>query len=242
LSQPLQDPGAPAVLRDYALLADGERGALVGPQGAISWLCFPRWDSPAVFCSLLGGHGQYSVCPDGRWVWGGYYEDGLIWRNRWTTEQGRVECRDALALPGRPDKACILRTISAHGAPARVRIRLSLRAEFGRYGARDLHRDDGGAWRGRLGAGRSAGPGRRSPPWSEAGCTTTSRPRSPSPMEGRTTSFSRCARHLQARLLRPTHRKPGPRPSTVGTNGWDPAPRGVSRLGTSGIPERCCTG
>jgi hypothetical protein len=36
----------PHVLRDYALLADGERGALVGPRGEISWLCFPGWESP----------------------------------------------------------------------------------------------------------------------------------------------------------------------------------------------------
>ena len=31
----------PQVLRDYALLADGERGALIGPQGDLAWLCVP---------------------------------------------------------------------------------------------------------------------------------------------------------------------------------------------------------
>jgi len=45
----------PHVLREYSLIADGERGALIGPDGAISWLCAPRWDSPAVFGGLLGG-------------------------------------------------------------------------------------------------------------------------------------------------------------------------------------------
>ena len=29
----------PHVLRDYALIADGKRGALVGPRGDIVWLC-----------------------------------------------------------------------------------------------------------------------------------------------------------------------------------------------------------
>jgi hypothetical protein len=33
------------VLREYALPADGERGALVGPRGDIVWICAPRWDS-----------------------------------------------------------------------------------------------------------------------------------------------------------------------------------------------------
>ena len=45
----------PRALRDYAFLADGERGALIGPDGAIVWLCVPRWDSPPVFAALIGG-------------------------------------------------------------------------------------------------------------------------------------------------------------------------------------------
>jgi hypothetical protein len=48
----------PAVLREYALLADGERGVLVGPQGDFAFMCFPRWDSPAIFSSLIGGGGS----------------------------------------------------------------------------------------------------------------------------------------------------------------------------------------
>ena len=75
----------PHVLREYALVADGERGALIGPDGVIAWLCAPRWDSPAVFSGLLGGQGRYAVTPSDPWnVWGGYYETGsLISRSRW---------------------------------------------------------------------------------------------------------------------------------------------------------------
>ena len=54
---------APHVLREYALLADGERGALVGPRGDIAWMCAPRWHSDAVFSSLIGGGGVYAVTP-----------------------------------------------------------------------------------------------------------------------------------------------------------------------------------
>ena len=42
------------MLRDYALLADGERGALIGPDGDLAWLCAPV-DSDAVFSTLIGG-------------------------------------------------------------------------------------------------------------------------------------------------------------------------------------------
>jgi alpha,alpha-trehalase len=79
------EPG-PHVLREYALLADGERGILVGPRGDFSWMCFPRWHDDAVFSSLVGGGGEYTVTPAGRYVWGGYYEPGtLVWRSRWVT-------------------------------------------------------------------------------------------------------------------------------------------------------------
>ena len=75
----------PVPLRQYALLADGERGALIGPHGNIAFLCAPRWHDDAVFSSLLGGAGRYAVTPqDPRYVWGGHYEtDSLIWRSRW---------------------------------------------------------------------------------------------------------------------------------------------------------------
>ncbi len=90
----------PRVLRDYSFIADGERGGLIGPDGAIVWMCVPRWDSEAVFSSLLGGEGGYAVMPDDPWhVWGGYYEPAsLIWRSRWVGP-GVVECREALTMP-----------------------------------------------------------------------------------------------------------------------------------------------
>ncbi|MDX6313912.1 MAG: hypothetical protein QOF44_3376, partial [Streptomyces sp.] len=31
------------VLREYALIADGERGILVGPRGDFVWMCTPGW-------------------------------------------------------------------------------------------------------------------------------------------------------------------------------------------------------
>lgn len=42
-------------LEDYALLSDLPTGPLVSRGGSIDWLCLPRFDSPAIFCALLGG-------------------------------------------------------------------------------------------------------------------------------------------------------------------------------------------
>jgi alpha,alpha-trehalase len=141
----------PHALRDYALLADGERGAVVGPGGEIVWMCAPRWESDAVFASLIGGEGSYTVTPESRFVWGGYYEeDTLIWRSRWITDDDIIECREALAFPGDPHRAVLLRSIIAGSTPAKVRVCLDPRADFGHRAVRALQSSHGW-WAGRLG-------------------------------------------------------------------------------------------
>ncbi|MET7484401.1 glycoside hydrolase family 15 protein [Streptomyces sp. NPDC005538] len=146
------DAYPPQALHDYAFLADGERGALVGPRGEIGWLCAPRWHSGAVFSALIGGAGLYAVTPRGRFVPGGHYEEGsLIWRGRWVTEDGIVECRDALAYPGERDRLVLLRRVSATEGPAQVRVVLHPLAEYGAQPLRETHRDDDGVWTARIG-------------------------------------------------------------------------------------------
>lgn len=155
----------PHVLREYALLADGERGAVVGPRGDVAWMCAPSWDSDAVFSALIGGRGVYAITPDRtRFVWGGYYEDGsLIWRSRWVTETGFTECREALSYPGDADSAVLLRRVQAVDGPARVKVVLDVRAGFGRHRMTQL-RSAAGIWTARSGPLRmrwSGGAGAR---------------------------------------------------------------------------------
>ncbi len=147
----LADIGVPHVLREYALIADGERGAVVGPRGDICWMCFPRWHSDGCFATLIGGQGTYAVTPLGRFVWGGYYEHGLIWANRWVTDGGTVECRDALALPSSSQRAVILRQIRVLEGAVRLRVTLDPRGEFGRRRMTRCRREDDGRWTARIG-------------------------------------------------------------------------------------------
>jgi alpha,alpha-trehalase len=165
------DAPPPRVLREYALVADGERGALIAPDGSVAWLCAPRWDSPAVFSGLLGGAGRYAVTPADPWhVWGGYYENGtLIWRSRWVSGS-RTECREALAMPADPRRVVLLRRIVAVDGPAKVNVTLDLRAGYGRERMTDLARHGvtkhgaakhGDIWTGRSGAARFRWSGAR---------------------------------------------------------------------------------
>ncbi len=145
------DAWQPRVLREYSFIADGERGAVIGPDGAIVWLCMPTWDGQAVFSALLGGQGGYAITPaDPRYVWGGYYEPGsLIWRSRWVTS-ALTECREALAMPADPHRCVLLRRVQARRGPARLRVVLDLRSAFGRRPMSELSRAHG-IWAGRSG-------------------------------------------------------------------------------------------
>ncbi|MFC9553985.1 glycoside hydrolase family 15 protein [Rhodococcus sp. NPDC056960] len=153
MAVPTRGAGAlfpPHVLREYALIADGERGALIGPRGDISWLCVPAWHDGAVFSVLLGGPGVYALAPTSqRFTWGGYYEYGtLIWRSRWVTTTGIIECREALAFPADPHTAVLLRRVVAVDGDAQVTVGLDVSADFGahpmqqtghQHGIRTLH-------------------------------------------------------------------------------------------------------
>ncbi len=142
----------PHTLRDYALLADGERGALVGPRGDLAWMCMPAWDSDALFSSLIGGGGMYAVTPLERYTWGGYYDErSLIWNSRWVTATGVVESREALALPSEPRTAVVLRRAQCLAGTARIRAVLDLRADFGLSAMSGSHRNERGTWTGRSG-------------------------------------------------------------------------------------------
>jgi hypothetical protein len=142
----------PHVLREYALLADGERGALCGPRGDLAWLCAPGWSDDAVLSTMVGGGGVYSVSPADTAVWGGYYEPGtLIWRNRWVSTGTTVECREALAFPGDPHRVVLLRRIEAVERDVRMLVQLDVRDGFGRRSMRQLRRDDEGRWVARTG-------------------------------------------------------------------------------------------
>ena len=143
----------PQVLREYALVADGERGGLIGPHGDLVWMCAPRWDSDAVFSPLIGGSGAYAVTPADPWhVWGGYYEPGtMIWRSRWVTTESIIECRDALRYPGDPHRIVMVRRIIAVQHEARVRVLLDLHADYGREPLKEVTRHDG-VWTARTGS------------------------------------------------------------------------------------------
>ncbi len=88
-------------IADFAFLSNCHTGALVAPDGAIDWLCVPRFDAPSVFGTLLdrqGGSfrfGPFGInVPSAR-----VYEPGTnILVTTWKTPTGWMLVRDALTL------------------------------------------------------------------------------------------------------------------------------------------------
>ncbi len=88
-------------IADYGFLSNCHTGALVAPDGAIDWLCVPRFDAPSVFGSLLDrGAGAFRLGPFGINVPSGRtYEPGtntLV--TAWKTQSGWAVVRDALTM------------------------------------------------------------------------------------------------------------------------------------------------
>src|SRR5205085_11296297 len=88
-------------IADYAFLSNCHTGALVAPDGAVDWLCVPRFDSPSIFASLLDRQagffrlGPYGIThPTAR-----AYEPGTnVLVTTWKTPSGWLVVRDALTM------------------------------------------------------------------------------------------------------------------------------------------------
>jgi GH15 family glucan-1,4-alpha-glucosidase len=94
------DAGDFRPISDYGLLADCHSAALVDRAGSIDWLCFPRYDSPAVFAALLDPDaGRWSIRPAGEFASRRRYVDGtLVIETTFTADSGAVRLTDAMAL------------------------------------------------------------------------------------------------------------------------------------------------
>ncbi|MBD0281355.1 MAG: glycoside hydrolase family 15 protein, partial [Thermoleophilaceae bacterium] len=92
--------GASQPIANYGLLADCNSAALVDREGSIDWLCFPRYDSDAVFARILdpdGGH--WSIRPAGAFTSERRYLPGtLVVETTFTTDTGTVKLTDAMVF------------------------------------------------------------------------------------------------------------------------------------------------
>ncbi|WP_405365973.1 trehalase-like domain-containing protein [Kitasatospora sp. NBC_00039] len=97
-------PGvAPGLIEDHAVIGNTGSAALVRRDGAITWLCLPRFDSPAILASLLGtdDHGLWRIAPiDATEPPVRRYEGaGAVLVTDWQTATGTVREVDFMPTP-----------------------------------------------------------------------------------------------------------------------------------------------
>ncbi|MCC2655681.1 MAG: glycoside hydrolase 15-related protein [Panacagrimonas sp.] len=121
-------------IEDYGLIGDCETAALVGRDGSIDWLCWPRFDSEACFAALLGdrSHGRWLVSPEAAQhsVRRSYRGDTLVLDTTFETADGEVVVTDF--MPPRGSTPDVVRMVT--GVRGRVPMRTELILRFG-YGA-----------------------------------------------------------------------------------------------------------
>jgi len=121
-------------IEDYALLSDLCTGPLVSRRGSVDWLCFPRFDSPAIFASLLGteDHGRWllaPVQPDAVVLSRKYTESTFILETVWQGSDGQVLVTDF--MPIAPGRSSLLRRVTGLRGTVAVRQELSIRPQYG---------------------------------------------------------------------------------------------------------------
>ncbi|MCU1498383.1 MAG: glycoside hydrolase 15-related protein, partial [Acidimicrobiales bacterium] len=132
-------------IEDYAFLSDTQSAALVGRDGSIDWLTFPRFDSASCFTALLGtaDHGRWLIAPVGEVlsVERRYRPGTLVLETRFTTAEGVVELTDC--MPIRSDERLdVVRLVRGIEGTVPMRMHLTVRMDYGSL-VPWVHRDDG---------------------------------------------------------------------------------------------------
>jgi GH15 family glucan-1,4-alpha-glucosidase len=116
-------------IEDYGLIGDFHTAALVARNGAIEWLCLPRFDDGACFASLLGTerNGHWRIAPaNASGAVQRYRPNTLVLETEFKTDGGRCVIIDFMPpADGRHDLIRIVR-----GLEGRVELTMEMSARF----------------------------------------------------------------------------------------------------------------
>lgn len=125
----------PSHIEDYALMGDCHTAALVGRDGSIDWLCFPRFDSGACFAALLGKpeHGRWLLRPAGeiRSVRRRYRDETLILETEYETDAGAVKIIDWMPVRAATEALDVMRIVEGQRGQVPMQLELVIRFDYG---------------------------------------------------------------------------------------------------------------
>jgi GH15 family glucan-1,4-alpha-glucosidase len=124
-------------IEDYALIGDCHSSALIGINGSVDWLCFPRPDSPSVFTHLLDDQhgGNFAIRVADAEVSRSYIEDTNVLQSTWRAKGGELVVTDC--MPVRTDEAGqleplrgVLRKLECTSGRVTAQVRVTPRFEY----------------------------------------------------------------------------------------------------------------
>ena len=121
------------LLEDYGLIGDLQSAALVGRNGAVDWLCLPRFDSASCFSALLGDerHGRWLVAPAGEVRRLSALPAGtLVLETDFETSDGAVRLIDFMPRRAQGPPR-VMRIVEGLRGRVPMRMELSLRPDYG---------------------------------------------------------------------------------------------------------------
>jgi GH15 family glucan-1,4-alpha-glucosidase len=130
-------------IEDHALIGDCQTAALVDRDGAIDWLCLPRFDSAACFASLLGTplHGRWQIGPVDpvKTHRRHYLDDTLVLETEFETDGGAVALIDFMPVRAAPSSSTsetdpvphLVRVVEGRRGRVRLRMELVIRWDYG---------------------------------------------------------------------------------------------------------------
>ena len=121
------------LIEDYALIGNNATAALVGRNGSIDWLSFPRFDSPSCFASLLGtsDNGRWAISPKAHVIktTRAYRQGTLVLETEFATAEGSVLLIDCMDVRGQSQD--VVRLVKGLTGKVEMEMELVLRFDYG---------------------------------------------------------------------------------------------------------------
>jgi GH15 family glucan-1,4-alpha-glucosidase len=97
-------------IQDYGAIGDGRSAALVGRDGSIDWLCWPRFDSPSIFGAILDSSaGRWRIAPVAPFRTERHYiKDTNVLQTRFDTGAGVMVLTDLMPVASEEEKNRVL--------------------------------------------------------------------------------------------------------------------------------------
>jgi GH15 family glucan-1,4-alpha-glucosidase len=131
-------------IENHGVVGDLRTVALVGLDGSVGFLCWPRFDSPSIFASLLDTErgGRFDLAPalNGARHRQLYLPDTNVLLTRFLSADGVAEVSDFMAIGGPDGEQRLVRRVKAVRGSIRFGMRCAPRFDYGRCG-HDLRQD-----------------------------------------------------------------------------------------------------